>query len=457
LTETSLAEALAYFEGYFELRRRIERIPGVQAAVFANDGIVFSTALGCADLENDIALTEDHLFRVASHSKTFTAVAIMRLVEQGALRLDDPASRWVEYLAGTPLAAVTVRELLAHTGGVIDNGRNADYWQLAFPFPDEARLREMLLTEDPAVLPRNDTWKYSNVGYSLVGLIAAAASGMSYNELVKQEIVDRLGLADTGPDLDPARAADYVVGYTSPLLDDRRAPIENVGTGVMAPATGFYSTARDLVTFYSAQFLGDERLLSDDSKREMQHSLRETNFGGRYGFGLQVVTVGERGLIGHGGGWPGQSTRTLADPHAKFAVSVVTNMWDAPVEALATSGVKIIDLAASKPRPEETVDLTRFTGQFANVKGIMDIALLGGRLYALNHSFPDPIANPAPLEIVDDRTLRVAGGPASYGELIRFTFADDRRVESVYGILGLTYVPIEDFVLPERVVLRADH
>jgi CubicO group peptidase (beta-lactamase class C family) len=449
--EDSVREALAYYDDWLALKQRAERIPGVQAAVLTGDEIVFSNAYGHADLENDIALTDEHLFRIASISKTFTAVAVLQLVDAGVLRLDDPASRWVEYLAGSPLAAVTVRELLSHTGGVTGNGDDADFFMLGVPYPDEEGLRRILLAESAAALPRQFAFKYSNAGYSLAGLVAAAAAGLPFDDLIQREIADRLGLANTGADLQPARLDDYVVGYSKHVLSEQRTPVDHVQLLAYSPAGGFFSTARDLCTFFSAHFLGDDRLLSDDAKREMQSPVRDMGFGGRYGLGLIVVDVGERTLIGHSGGIPGFATRSVVDPHAGLVVTVLTNSGAA--EALATGAVRLIDLAGSKPRPDETADLTRFTGRFANVMGVMDVAVLGGRLYSLNPELDDPTQWASPLEVVDETTLRPTGGPTQ-GELVRVAFGDDGRIEHIRGSGDkMTFVPIERFELPARITL----
>src|SRR3954469_23910398 len=130
------AAAAPHLESWLDHQRRRLRVPGVQAAVRVGDQLVLDTALGVADLTTGQELTPGHLFRIASHSKTFAATAVLQLVEAGRLRLDDPIARWVPALTGTPLAEVTVRELLGHQGGVVRDGRDNDHWQLLQPFPD---------------------------------------------------------------------------------------------------------------------------------------------------------------------------------------------------------------------------------------------------------------------------------------------------------------------------------
>src|SRR3954451_12308399 len=351
------AAAAPYLASWLEHQRRRLRVPGVQAAVRVGDRLVLDTALGVADVDTGELLTPGHLFRIASHSKTFTATAVLQLVEGGRLRLDDPIARWVPALTGTPLAEVTVRELLGHQGGVVRDGRDNDHWQLLQPFPDAALLLR-IAADEGAVLARNEHFKYSNIGYSLLGLAIEAVTGTGYDAHVQAAVVDRLGLADTGPEWDPARAGEYAAGHTG-LLDgqDERATIPHVDTRAMAAATGFSSTARDLTTYGAAHFTGDETLLTDASKRLMRRRESEIRaHGGEpeyYGLGVDVRTEGERELIGHGGGYPGHITRTWIDPVGQVVVSVLTNAIDGPADGLARGLLRLLDLALAAPEDAE--------------------------------------------------------------------------------------------------------
>ncbi len=456
----SMAEALRYADSYLGFRQAYDRIPGVQAAVYASGNVALSEAYGHADVESGAPLTEQHLFRIASHSKTFTSTAIMQLVDAGTLRLDDRAGHWVGNLEGHPAGAVTVRELLGHVSGLTRDSTNGDFWQLDGAFPDRDRLLEILRDPRSAVIGEQERFKYSNIAYGLLGLIIESATGASYADAVRAGIVDRLGLSDLGPELDPERSADYAVGYSALSYARRRVPIDHVDTGALASATGFYSTASDLVQYFAAHFLGDERLLSDRIKREMQHPWWDTGAttDKQYGLGLSVATVGERTMIGHGGGYPGHITSSMADTRVGLAVSVLTNCIDGPAETLARAVVRLIDLAGADQRPEPgAIDPERFCGRYAALWGVVDVALLGGRLYRLHPALADPVDDAAELEIVDESTLRIAGGSGygSFGELMPFTFAADGTVVSLRGESGGTLVPLERFELPDRVTVRA--
>lgn len=455
----NLAEALAYYRSWLAFRQPYLRLPGVQAAVYADGRVALSAAYGCADVERSVPLTPQHLFRIASHSKTFTATVVFQLLERDTLRLDDTAGRWVPELSESqsPLAAVTIRELLSHAAGIYRDSSDGDFWQLWRRFPDRAELLQIVCAPQAAVLPRNERFKYSNIGFGLLGLIIEAATGQPYADVVASGIIDPLGLRDTGPELNPDRAADYARGYTALSYAalsyaDHRVPIDHIDTGALAPATGFYATAADLVTYFSAHFPGDDRLLTDESKRMMQQALWTIGDGRRYGHGLGVTALGEHTLIGHSGGYPGHSTYSTADPDSGIAVSVLTNAIDGGPEPLATAAFRLLDLAGDKPRPDEPVP-ERFTGRFASLWTVADITVLGGRPYLLSPSAEDPTKEPTELSVVSDTELEITASPgyASYGERLTYRFNDDGSVHSVRGPSAMTLKPVEDFSVGDGV------
>nr|WP_246211284.1 serine hydrolase domain-containing protein [Phytoactinopolyspora alkaliphila] len=450
MSMTAVKSAVAYFDSWLAFRQRYSRVPGVQAAVLLDDELLLSTAHGQADIGAGTRLTTRHLFRIASHSKTFTATAVLQLAELGKLRLDDTAGQWLSYLDGTPLAAATIRELLGHGAGVVRDGHDGDFWQLYHAFPDDDTLRK-IATDRADVLPANERFKYSNIGYSLLGQIIAAASGMPYNRYVSEQIVARLGLEDTGPEYDPSRADEYATGYSALAYSDRRVPIDHVDTAAMAAATGFYSTAEDVVRYVSAHFFGDTRLLSDASKRLMQRAeWTVKGADGEYGLGLARVEIGDRLVLGHGGGYPGHITKTLFDPHDRLAVSVLTNAIDGPAETLAAGLVRLVNLAVEQGGEgragdgRESAGLDRFTGRFATLWGVVDVVRLGHKLFLLRPTSDDPTQGAAPLTVEGDHTLRIAGGIGygSFGETLEYVFGD-HGVESVRGGSATTSYPIE--------------
>ena len=449
LSGEAARQSADYIASWLAFRRHYLRVPGVQAAIVDADGIVTQIADGSADLERDVAMTPRHLFRIASHSKTFTATVIMQLVEQGVLRLDDPVSSYLSWLADGPLASVSLRELLSHSSGLIRDGRTADWWQLSTAFPDDDQLRT-LATEDATLLEASERFKYSNVGFSLLGSVIAAATGASYNDEVRARVINRLGLADTDPEYNPDRSKDYAVGYSSLGYADRRIPIEHVDTRAMSAATGFSSTATDVCRYAAAHFDGDERLLSDHAKRTMRHPGWDiAGSENRYGLGFESSEVAGVNMIGHGGGYPGHSTRTLIDPAGQVAVSVLTNAIDGPAATLADGVVKIIAAAGREPAEDERFELTevevdRFCGRYASLWGVFDLVRLGRRLLLISPTADDPLDSPSVVVPDGPDQLKVvrAGGYGGYAERLAFTFAEDGTVVSVSGPSGITQWPI---------------
>lgn len=458
----TLTATLGYIDSWLRYQAWKGQLPGVQAAIFFDGEVQLSMACGFADVSEDSVLTPNHLFRVASHSKTFTATAILQLVEQGMLRLDDTVGSLLPALAtgGSPLTGVTVRELLEHSGGVIRDGLDGDYWQYGRPFPEETELLAMVL-EGGYKAEANEKFNYSNIGYSLLGLIIAAVSGLSYHEYVMSHIVEPLGLLNTGPEWDESRAAEYASGYSGRLTSVERRALPHVDTRAMAAATGFYSTAADLVRFAAAHFDGDERLLSEASKRVQQREHWRTDpaesAAAGYGLGMIVEKIANRQLIGHSGGYPGHITRTIFDPVDRFAVSVLANAIDAPASALAVGVLKLLDAALAGAAAESgsndsgdaavdrTVDPSRFIGRYANLWEVVDIVQLGNRLVALNPASADPLVGLDDLAVISDDTLLISRGSGfgSIGELMHFEFTADGAVARVRGGGGMTLLPFD--------------
>jgi CubicO group peptidase (beta-lactamase class C family) len=439
-----------YWNSWLAFRQRYERLPGVQAAVWHGDGLVLSTAHGLADIASGTQLTPEHLFRVASHSKTFTATAVFRLLEAGRLRLDDPVDAWLGWMIGQPLGDRTLRELLAHGGGDVRDGHDGDFWHLARLYPDASGL-QTAATDRADVLPANQEFKYSNVGYALLGQVIAATTGTSYGAYLTHEVLDVLGLQRTGPELDPSRADEYATGYSSLAYADQRLPIDHVDTGALAAATGFYSTAEDMCSYASAHFLGDQRLLTDRSKRLMQRTeWKVEGSDSHYGLGFAIQEIGGRRLVGHGGGYPGHSTGTLLDPVARLAVSVLTNAIDGSAMDMVTAAVGLTNLAAESPRPGTDVNaiaVDRLCGRYANLWGVLDVVRLGSALYAIDPTADDPTEEPLRLDVTGPSTLRLghARGYGSSGETLDFDTGDDGRVRAIHGSSGLSWHPWEAF------------
>ncbi|UQN08673.1 serine hydrolase [Deinococcus sp. QL22] len=399
-----------YLQSWLEYQRDLARVPGVQVAVRVNGELAASFALGVASEATGQPLTPRHLFRIASHSKTFTATALFQLAETGRLRLDDLAGRWLPELAGSPAAGLTVRALLGHQSGINRDGADSDYWQQLHDFPGRDALIALCRAE--AVFPPDQFFKYSNMGYSLLGLIIEAASGQTYEDYVAAHMTGPLALSNLGPELPQARESELAAGHSGRLAgNDTRRVLPSSNTRAMAAATGFYGTAEDVTAYLGAHALGRAELLTDASKRLMQRQESEISRPVRrwYGLGFIVEKIGNRTVVGHSGGFPGHITQSWLDPELGLAVSVLTNCLGGPATEWATNLIKLIDLAMKVPEKKTTdapgLNLDTYTGRFATDWGVFDLVNLGGRLVSLIPQ-GDPALSVTELTVVDGNTLR---------------------------------------------------
>ena len=218
-----LDAAIRYAESWLDYQMRATQLPGSVVAVAANGALVRERAFGVADLETGEALTPRHRFRVASHSKTFTAAGIFRLHEAAKLHLDDPVSRHVHGLDAAT-GRTTIAQLLSHSSGVLRDGVDASFWQQRRPFLDEAELRAELAR--PPVIDPNTRFKYSNVGFGLLGLVIEAATGEPYTNWINREIVAPFGLDETLPDAPIPQAVPAATGHGGLLPLGKRFPLD---------------------------------------------------------------------------------------------------------------------------------------------------------------------------------------------------------------------------------------
>ena len=170
-----------YTASWLEFQMRMSRLPGCIAVVMHRDQIALERAYGSADLAAGEVLTPRHRFRVASHSKAFTAAGIMKLREAGKLRLDDPIGEYVKGLH-PQIAAATFSQILSHSAGIVRDGADAGFFEDRRPFPTVDQLMADL--QDAPVIEPNTRHKYSNHGFGLLGLAIEAITGASWRSAI---------------------------------------------------------------------------------------------------------------------------------------------------------------------------------------------------------------------------------------------------------------------------------
>jgi CubicO group peptidase (beta-lactamase class C family) len=417
-TPSWLGPALSYAQSWLAFQMRQSGQPGCAVAVAHGGKVVLDVAYGHADVVAGEKLTPQHRFRVASHSKSFTAAAMLKLREQGRVSLDDPAGKYVKGLH-RDIARATVAQLLSHSAGIFRDGLDSAYWAGRAPFSSEEQLRK-----DLKLAPAIDAatrLKYSNHGFALAGMVIEAITGEPYAQWVGREIVKAAGLTHTSPDVPLPRGAKLARGHSGRLPIGERVifPGDQSTHGLVA-ATGFVSTAADLVRFFGQLSpAAKTSVLNASSRREMvrpqwhdAYSPIET------GYGLGIITGRSSGLewFGHSGGFQGYLTRTTMVPAHDLTVSVLTNAADATPAVWSDGVLSIIARFAKEGAP--TAKTKDWTGRWWSLWGATDLVPMGDKVLLAGPALALPLLKVAELTITgkDKAKITQSGAFGSYGE-----------------------------------------
>ena len=283
--------------------------------LIAKDGTpVFSRAYGDAHLHPREPNRVDTKFNLASMGKMFTGVAVAQLVQAGKLRFDDKVVRYVPELPRS-FDGITVAELLDHSSGLGDFFQHAGYLRVQ-PHLTSLRAYLPLIVDEPPVGTPGTSFRYSNSGYVLLGLVIERASGESYYAYVQNHVFGPAGMTSTGCLPKNALASNVATGYTGSQLLPNTDTLPPRGTS----AGGCYSTVGDLLRFANALF--GHRLLNAGLTRTIT-TPKIDSYG--YGFGIRRGRPGDPPTIWHNGGSPGVGGELDMNPGLGYTVAVLCN------------------------------------------------------------------------------------------------------------------------------------
>lgn len=397
------------------------RAVGLSVAVFRGDRILLSRGYGLADLEARIPATEDTLYRIASVTKRFSALAILQLVEQGNLALGDTLA---ELLPDRPIHAghVTVAQLLGHTSGIPDvTGLGERYWsQIAEEVePDEivAFIRSEPLDFEPGT-----GYAYSNSGYLLLGRIVERVSGLSYPEYLRRRVFEPLGLDDTFYCADAEDHPRLSRPYS--LREGRLQEAPSVHMSQGYSTGGVCSTAQDVARFVRALHHG--ALGSALHRRMTTPSTLPDGTRLSYGFGVGVGELGGHRLYFHGGGFFGTDAQAVHFPDDDLTVVVLANTDGADAMRLENQISRLL-LGVEEPVPRPLPDAAPYSGTYARGGTEVVVEATGAGL-SVRGLWGEA---PTPLDYLGDHTF------AARGRLRRLRFEIDaepaRLVLTHYG------------------------
>ena len=312
-----------------------QHIPGVALLVARDGKVVRAQGFGFSNLEHRVAVKPETIFQSGSVGKQFTATAVMMLVEEGKIGLDDSITK---YLPDAPAAwkPVTVRNLLSHTGGFTD-------YPKSFSFRQDYTEDELLkaVSAIPLAFPPGTKWSYSNLGYLTLGILIHRVTGKFYGEVLAERIFHPLDMHTTRiiseEDIVPNRAAGYR------LVKGQVKNQEWVSPTLNTTADGsLYFSILDLAKWDAALYT--EKLLKRSSLEQMW-TVVKLNDGqpnrGHYGFGWEITSQHGHRLIAHPGSWQGFETQISRYVDDKLTVVVLCNLAGAKPDKIAEGVAEI--------------------------------------------------------------------------------------------------------------------
>ena len=405
-------------DAYVENQLKLLHIPGASIAIVRGGRVLKARGYGLANVELGVPATTKTVYEIGSASKQFTALAVMLLVEEGKIALEDSVQK---YFPNAPRSwsRITVRHLLTHTSGIQNHvavpgylrAFKTDLFFETTPAGDELvkKFFELPLEFDPGA-----TWAYDNTGYILLGFVIERASGRPYWEFMRERIFEPLGMTST-------RSTD-----PKPIVRGRASGYEWVGSsfenrpllqpGIAFSAGAFLSTIEDLAKWNA----GMERLVKPSTLEQMWSAAR-TNDGSAapfdYGFGWFLGSYHGHRVVQHAGGTPGFSSTNYRFPDDGLSVIVLCNHSDKLIDPIALELAARYSPALRRTVAKTDPDPERSTKLQADLR-----ALLAGK--------QDPTHFTAPMRTF----FSTATGKSfwqwigSIGELRSFDFSEEEPI-----------------------------
>ena len=312
-------QVIQAFEKFASEQMAFDQTPGISVG-FIKDDFTWARGFGYADLENSTPATPESSYRMASITKTFTAFAILQLVEAGKIDLNAEIQTYVPYFPRKKWP-ITIRQLLGHLGGIphyVDRDK-----ELHNKTHKNTREAIAIFQDYDLVAEPGTKYHYSSYGYNLLGAAIEMASGQTYGEFIKQHIFDPLGMSDSRMDDPTAPIPNRVKGYR--FANGKIIRSEFVDMSSRFAAGGTRSTINDLLTY--AQGIMQGKLLEPQTWRKMLVPMA-TKDGILTGRGMSWNIRPRRGhyQISHGGSQAETKIYLLIFPLENFAVAIASNL-----------------------------------------------------------------------------------------------------------------------------------
>ncbi|WP_129779495.1 serine hydrolase domain-containing protein [Peristeroidobacter soli] len=385
------------------IQRMQERdIPSVAIAAWKDGQIVWEEGLGWADRANRIAATEHTMYMLASLSKTLTATGLMTLVQAGKVDLDKPAN---DYLGDDKLTSyvgnakdVTVRTLANHTSGL----PGSDQWFYGAAMADAPTISDAIRRYGILVAPAGERYRYSNLGYGVLGHLLSRVSGKSYGQFMQEAVFTPLGMTRSALDVMPGFEAHKAQRY-----DYAGRPIPDYASVEPASAT-LYSSAHDLARygmFMLKNRLPDQRaVLTDASIDRMSRQPARESADSSYGIGLVIEDIGGHHTIGHSGSASGVSSNFVLVPEQNAGIVMLANIDGGVPTDLQYDVLKTMLPSWQEPPPASKKPVAADDAFKPNAE-------LTGRWQGRVHTYEGDLPMTLDIEASGDVHVRIGGDP----------------------------------------------
>jgi len=313
-------------DDFINAQLRSQRIPGLALAVIKDGEVVKAAGYGVADRTSGAAVTTETVFKIGSISKPILATAVMRLVQEGRIRLDAPVRTYLQDAPST-WDSITVRHLLSHTAGLV---RDADDFDPLKPQPTSGQIRASAYRQSIRSKP-GERMSYSNMGFAVVAELIGAVAGCPYEEYVEEHLLKPAGMTATHL-YTRTDAPQRARGYSD--NDKLLAAVD----WVAVPASGSYqSTVRDLAALDRA--LSSDTILTEDTRRLMWSPVvLSDGTAAQAGLGWGLGPFAGRRRISHSGGLPGFVSQYWRFPDERLTIVLLINLDDVDADTIM-SGV----------------------------------------------------------------------------------------------------------------------
>ncbi len=305
-------------EDFIDSEMPASGVPGLAYAVVADGEITQAGARGVLRIGGDTEVTPDTPFVTGSISKSFTALAVMQLVEAGKVGLDTEISHYLDVFSGQPAGAITIRQLLSHTSGFSTLQGNASRPDATGQKDELERTVDQLAEVTPAYEP-DQKWDYSNANYYILGRLIEVVSGQEYQAYVATNILEPVGMNHSF--VADGEIHEFMATGHRPWFGTRLPFRDNTTDRATAPAGGIIASANDMARYLRMMMNGEDDVLSAEGKALMMRPA--TKVSPSYGFGWFVDS--DTGAVWHDGISPGVEALATMIPSEKKAAVVLVN------------------------------------------------------------------------------------------------------------------------------------